>query len=104
MANGGPSPITADDGIARLRDAARSISAKKIVAVSYLNLLGVAWPGENASGTVDEVDMGVAIRLEDGSEAVIEWATEGVAAGLDLRVIRDRDASETESDVSAYSE
>jgi hypothetical protein len=98
-----PSPITVDS-MARLRSAAAEFVGQEIVAVHYLNLHGATWPGENASGAVDEVDMGVAIRLENMSELLIEWAMHGAIEGIDIRAIRGRRPSQSESDVSSNSQ
>jgi hypothetical protein len=98
----GVRPITFAEA-AGLGIIAALVSGRRIASVSYTNLDDVGSPAGNPHGIVDEVDMAVAIGLDDRHELLIEWAMLGPTEGIDVQLLEARAVSRSDVDVSAVS-
>jgi hypothetical protein len=90
----------------RLREVARALMGRHVVGARYRSAPGSSWPDGNSAEAIHEVDMDVAIMLDDGACAVVSWAMDGLVEGIDLRIQRSPGAGleVDETDVTATPE
>jgi hypothetical protein len=101
----GPQPITIHQQN-RLNDWAGELLGRRVVGVRYRSAPGSSWRDGNSATAIHEVDMDVAMTLDDGTSAVVSWAMAGLVEGIDLRIQpRSRTLLEAdETDVTTTSE
>ncbi len=70
----------------RLREWTRELRGRHVVGARYRNAPGSSWPDGNSAEAIHEVDMDVAIMLDNGASAVVSWSMDGLVEGIDLEI------------------